>query len=219
MSDDTRARRVADVLKEALLKEETVLPPGYVRAGDRVVPSVALAEDAAVVLLQWAGGDPGNSSQKDTASRVVRALKEMTQGTNDDPAEILSRTFDDPHDDLIILSGVSFTSLCEHHMLPFVGTVDLGYLPGKVVGLSKLARLVDCFSRRLQIQERMTREIADALETHLDAKGVACVVRASHSCMACRGVRKPGATMVTSSMLGLFRTDPSLRSEFLSLCR
>ena len=122
-----------------------------------------------------------------------------------DPAEILSRTFEEASDELIVLRGIEFHSICEHHLLPFHGTAAVGYLPGKVVGISKLARLVHCFARRLQIQERLTRQIADAVAEHLDARGVAVVIRAHHLCMGVRGVKLPATEMITSAMLGAFR--------------
>src|SRR5881398_368459 len=141
----------------------------------------------------------------------------MTAGYTEDPAEILSRTFDESSDELVILRGISFYSTCEHHLLPFYGTATVGYLPGKVVGISKLARLVECFARRLQIQERMTRQIAKAVETHLDARGVGVILRAHHLCMGCRGVRQETTEMVTSAMLGTLRNDAMARAEFLRL--
>jgi GTP cyclohydrolase I len=150
---------------------------------------------------------------------VVKALREMTAGYKDDPAVVLGKTFEETYDELILLKDIPFTSLCEHHLLPFTGTVDVGYIPGKVVGLSKLARLVDCFAKRLQMQERLTRQIGEALEQHLEARGVGVVVRGQHSCMACRGVRKSGSTMITSVMLGALRENSSARAEFLALCR
>lgn len=177
------------------------------------------AEAAVATLLKWVGQDPTRDGLRDTPGRVARALREMTSGYCENPASILGTVFAETYDEVVVLRAVSFTSLCEHHLLPFTGAVDLGYIPGKVVGLSKLARLVDCYARRLQVQERMTREIADAVEKHLEALGVAVVVRAQHSCMACRGVRKAGAEMVTSAMLGAFRTDRAARVEFLALCR
>lgn len=143
----------------------------------------------------------------------------MTRGQTENPEEILSTTFDEPCDEMVVLSGIAFTSLCEHHLLPFTGTVDIGYIPGKVVGLSKLARLVDCFARRLQIQERLTSQIAEKLEECLLAKGVAVIVRAQHACMACRGVRKAGATMVTSAMRGILKENATARAEFLELAK
>src|SRR5512141_1741731 len=141
----------------------------------------------------------------------------MTAGYAEEPAEILSRTFEESSDELIVLRGIEFHSTCEHHMLPFYGTASVGYLPGKVVGISKLARLVNCFARRLQIQERLTRQVADAIETHLEARGVAVVIRAHHLCMGCRGVKQPDSALVTSAMRGIFRSDAVSRSEFLKL--
>ena len=143
----------------------------------------------------------------------------MTAGYAEDPAEILARTFDESSDELVILRGISFYSTCEHHLLPFYGQAVVGYLPGKVVGISKLARLVECFAKRLQVQERMTRQIAEAVEAHLEARGVGVVLRAHHLCMGCRGVRQEETEMVTSSMLGTLRTDATSRAEFLKLCR
>jgi len=141
----------------------------------------------------------------------------MTSGYNDDPAEILSRTFEESSDEMVVLRGISFHSTCEHHLLPFYGEASVGYLPGKVVGISKLARLVDSYARRLQIQERLTRQVADAIEQHLEARGVGVIVRAHHLCMGCRGVRQQGTEMVTSSMLGTLRSDAMARAEFLRL--
>ena len=183
---------------------------------DRPLDETA-AEKAVTRLLRFIGEDPGRDGLVDTPRRVVRAWRERTAGYGEDPAEILSRTFDETSDELVILRGVSFYSTCEHHMLPFYGTVSLGYLPGKVVGISKLARLVHCFARRLQIQERLTRQIAAAMAEHLEARGAAVIVSAHHLCMGCRGVRQASTEMVTSSMLGTLRNDPVSRSEFLRL--
>jgi GTP cyclohydrolase IA len=145
-------------------------------------------------------------------------LVEMTAGYNEDPETILATTFSDHCDEVVVLKGITFTSLCEHHLLPFVGTADVGYLPdGMVVGISKLARLVNCFARRLQVQERMTQQIAQSIETWLHARGAAVVIRARHQCLACRGANQPQSEMVTSAMLGLFRSDTALRAEFLHL--
>lgn len=176
-------------------------------------------EDAVVRLIQWCGEDPSRDGLLETPKRVVKAFREMTCGYRDDPMEILSKTFDEKCDEMVVVKAIAFTSLCEHHLLPFTGTVDIGYVPGKVVGLSKLARLVDCFSRRFQIQERLTSQIAESIESALEAKGVAVVVKGQHACMSCRGVRKADATMVTSAMRGLFSTDARSRAEFLDLCR
>lgn len=172
-------------------------------------------------LIRWIGEDPDRPGLRDTPDRVVRALKEMTQGYSQSPAEILSRVFHEDFDEIVVVRGIAFTSLCEHHLLPFTGVADVGYLPGGkgIVGLSKIARLVDCFSRRLQVQERLTKEIAGAIEEHLEARGVGVVIQAHHSCMACRGVRKAGAEMVTSVMKGIFRDDRGARAELLELFR
>jgi GTP cyclohydrolase I len=183
----------------------------------RVVDQIAL--ENAVRLLLASVDDPDREGLLNTPGRVVRALYEMTRGQEESPKHILSTTFNEPCDEMVVLSGIGFTSLCEHHLLPFTGTVDVGYIPGKVVGLSKLARLVDCFARRLQIQERLTAQVADSLETHLDAQGVAVIVRGQHACMACRGVRKAGATMVTSAMRGVLKDNPTTRAEFLELIK
>ena len=182
-------------------------------------PSEACAEKAVVTLLRFVGEDPGRDGLVDTPARVIKAWREMTAGYDEDPAEILSRTFDESSDELIILRGVSFYSTCEHHLLPFYGDASVGYLPGKVVGISKLARLVNCFAQRLQIQERMTSQIAGAIEEHLGARGVGVILRAHHLCMGCRGVRQQDTDMVTSAMLGTLRSDATSRSEFLRLCK
>lgn len=175
--------------------------------------------DAVVRLLEHVGEDPNREGLVDTPGRVLRALEEMCEGYAVDPALLLDTTFDEPYDEMVVVRGVAFTSLCEHHMLPFSGTCTLGYLPtGRVVGLSKLARLVECYARRLQVQERMTSQIAQALMDHLAPLGVGVVVQAVHSCMACRGVRKRG-TMVTSAMLGALRDVPEARAEFLALAQ
>ncbi len=179
----------------------------------------AEAEEAVTTLLRFIGDDPERDGLRDTPARVVRAWREMTAGYAEDPAEILSRTFEESSDEMVILRGISFYSTCEHHLLPFYGDAVVGYLPGKVVGISKLARLVECFAKRLQVQERMTRQIAEAVERHLQARGVGVVLRAHHLCMGCRGVRQEETEMVTSSMLGTLRTDATSRAEFLKLCR
>jgi GTP cyclohydrolase I len=169
-------------------------------------------------LLHLIGEDPDRDGLKDTPRRVVKALKEMTAGYEEDPAQILSTTFDVLHDEMIILRGVRFQSLCEHHLLPFVGVAHVGYIPTKrVVGLSKLARLVACYARRLQVQERLTDQVAQAIMQHLRPQGAAVVVDSAHLCMAHRGVRQPDARMVTSCMLGVFRESPEARAEFLRL--
>jgi GTP cyclohydrolase IA len=175
------------------------------------------AEEAVSTILRFVGEDPSRDGLLDTPGRVVRAWREITAGYREDPSEILGTTFEEECDEMVVLSGVSFYSTCEHHLLPFYGTASVGYLPGKIVGISKIARVVNCFARRLQIQERLTREIADAIETHLEAKGVAVVIRAHHLCMGCRGVKQPGTDMITSAMRGVLRSDAVARSEFLRL--
>lgn len=179
----------------------------------------AEAEEAVTALLRFIGEDPERDGLRDTPARVVKAWREMTAGYGEDPGEILSRTFAETSDEMVILRGISFYSTCEHHLLPFYGEAVVGYLPGKVVGISKLARLVECFAKRLQVQERMTRQIAEAVEKHLEARGVGVVLRAHHLCMGCRGVRQEETEMVTSSMLGTLRTDAASRAEFLRLCK
>lgn len=176
-----------------------------------------LAEESVRNLLLFVGENVDRDGLVETPSRVVRAWREMTAGYRQNPAEILSKTFDESSDELITLRGISFYSTCEHHLLPFYGTVSVAYLPGKVVGISKLARLVDCFARRLQIQERLTRQIAEAIEEHLQARGVGVIISAHHLCMGCRGVNQPETELVTSSMLGTLRSDATTRSEFLAL--
>jgi GTP cyclohydrolase I len=180
-------------------------------------PAEHAASDAVTTILRFIGEDPSRDGLIDTPARVLKAWREMTSGYGDDPAEILARTFDETSDEMVVLRGISFHSTCEHHLLPFYGEASVGYLPGKVVGISKLARLVDCFGRRLQIQERLTRQIAESIEEHLDARGAGVVIRAHHLCMGCRGVRQEETEMVTSAMLGTLRSDPMARAEFLRL--
>lgn len=177
-----------------------------------------LGMEAVRQLLLAIGQDPAREGLVDTPRRVIKSLLEMTSGYHDDPAAILATTFDESCDEMVLLRSITFQSMCEHHMLPFVGVAHVAYLPGKrVVGLSKLARLVQCFARRLQVQERMTREIADAMMQHLEAAGAAVVVKARHECMTNRGIRQPGAEMITSCVLGKFREDRAVREEFLAL--
>jgi GTP cyclohydrolase IA len=173
---------------------------------------------AVEVLLRVIGEDPERDGLRETPGRVVKALLEMTAGYAQSPEEILATTFAEHSDELIILRGIDFYSTCEHHLLPFHGVAHVGYLPGKVVGISKLARLVHCFAARLQIQERMTQQIASAVEMHLEARGVGVVVAAHHLCMGCRGVKLPTSQLITSAMLGTLRSSAETRSEFLRLC-
>ncbi len=185
-----------------------------------VRPSREEAEAAVRVLLRWAGDDPTREGLLDTPARVVRAYEEFFSGYDLDPRDILSRTFSevDGYDEMIVLKDIRFESYCEHHMVPIIGRAHVAYLPEhRVVGISKLARLVDAFAKRLQIQEKMTAQIADTLNEVLQPKGVGVILEASHQCMSTRGVHKAGVEMVTSRMLGTFRTDPSTRREFLSI--
>ncbi|CAG4890192.1 GTP cyclohydrolase I FolE [Paraburkholderia saeva] len=183
-------------------------------------PTREEAEAAVRVLLRWAGDDPAREGLRDTPSRVVRSYEEFFAGYTIDPKELLSRTFSevDGYDEMIVLKDIRFESYCEHHMVPIIGRAHVAYLPEhRVVGISKLARLVDAFAKRLQIQEKMTVQIADTLNEVLQPKGVGVILEASHQCMSTRGVHKAGVAMVTSRMLGTFRTDPSTRREFLSI--
>jgi len=171
-----------------------------------------------VSILDYIGEDANREGLRDTPARVVKAWKEMTVGYSQDPADILARDFDGGgYDEVICVPNVELYSTCEHHMIPFYGVAHVAYLPRKrVVGLSKLARLVDCFARRLQIQEQLTMQIADAITTHLNPRGVAVVVEAKHMCMCARGVGKQKSSMVTSAMRGVFR-QPAARAEFFKL--
>ena len=182
-------------------------------------PSRTEAEEAVRTLIRWAGDDPQREGLAETPARVVRAYEEWFAGYAQDPKALLERTFGEVrgYDEMVVLRSIPFASHCEHHLAAITGEVHVGYLPkDRVVGLSKLARLVEVFARRLQIQERLTAEIADALEEYLQPRGVGVVVSASHACMTSRGVSKPGAVMVTSRMRGTFRSNPATRHEFLS---
>jgi GTP cyclohydrolase I len=183
-------------------------------------PSREQAEEAVRTLILWAGDDPGREGLRDTPGRVVRAYEEFFAGYLQDPREVLKRTFTEVegYDEMIVMNDIRFESHCEHHMVPIIGKVHIGYLPDKrVIGISKLARLVEVYARRLQVQEKMTVQIADTLHEILQPKGVAVVIEASHQCMTTRGVHKPGVGLVTSRMVGAFRDDPSTRREFLAV--
>lgn len=174
-------------------------------------------EDAVVRLLEWIGEDPGREGLVDTPKRVVKAFREMTEGLHRNPADVLGTVFNEKSDQMVVVTGIRFSSLCEHHLLPFTGTATVGYVPrGRVIGLSKIPRLVELFARRPQVQERMTNQIAAALMEHLDPLGVGVIVKAHHSCMGCRGVRQPDAEMVTSCLLGCVKDDAAARGELLS---
>jgi GTP cyclohydrolase IA len=182
-------------------------------------PSREEAEAAVRTLIRWAGDEPDREGLDGTPARVARAYEEWFAGYSEDPAELLRRTFEEAggYDEIVLLRDVRFESHCEHHMAPIIGRAHIGYLPRhRVVGISKLARLVEVFAKRLQIQERMTAEIANCVDRVLNPHGVAVIIEGTHTCMTTRGIHKSQATMVTSRMLGVFRDNPETRQEFLS---
>lgn len=177
-------------------------------------------QEAVRTLIRWAGDDPTREGLLDTPARVGRAWKEYAAGYAEDPAQHLSRTFEEVggYDEIVLLKDIPFQSHCEHHLAPIIGKASIAYLPGdRVVGISKLARVLHGYARRLQVQERLTAEVADCLWTNLNPKGVAVVIEASHACMTARGVRTPGVMMTTSRMMGVFRKDERSRREVLAL--
>jgi GTP cyclohydrolase IA len=175
-------------------------------------------ERAVRTILTAVGEDPDRPGLKDTPRRVARMYKEMFAGLHTDPARHLHVTFPETYDEIVLVRDISFTSMCEHHLLPFSGVAHVAYIPnGRVTGLSKLARVVDEVSHRPQVQERMTAEVADMIERELQTSGVAVVIKAEHSCMSIRGVRKPGSQTVTSALRGVFKTNESSRAEVISL--
>ena len=185
-----------------------------------VKPTEDDAKEAVRTLIKWAGDDPKREGLIETPARVVKSYKDFFSGYNLDPREILSKKFREVegYDEIIILKDIRLESHCEHHMVPFVGIAHVGYLPKKkIVGLSKLARLVEIFAKRLQIQEKLTAQIANSIDEVLQPRGVGVIIEASHLCVATRGIHKPDAKMVTSRMLGSFRDDPATRKEFLEL--
>jgi GTP cyclohydrolase IA len=189
-------------------------------ACDRPVFDAARAEAAVWELLTAVGEDPGRPGLKDTPARVARAYAETFAGLWQDPGEILATTFDEDHDELVLVKDIPMYSTCEHHLVPFHGLAHIGYIPGedgRVTGLSKLARLVEVYARRPQVQERMTRQIADSLYEVLKPRGVIVVIEAEHLCMAMRGIRKPGTTTTTSAVRGIFRDNAATRSEAMGL--
>ena len=183
-------------------------------------PSREDACEAVRTLIRWAGDDPAREGLRGTPDRVVRAYEDLFSGYREDPAALLQKTFEEVenYDEMVLLRDIRFESHCEHHILPIIGQAHIGYLPDRrVVGVSKLARLVDLYAKRLQIQEKMTAQIANTIDEVLKPKGVAVVIEGTHQCMTTRGVHKPGASMVTSRMLGGFRRDARTRREFLSM--
>jgi GTP cyclohydrolase I len=192
----------------------------WIGAGPLPRPSAEEAEAAVRTLIRWAGDDPEREGLLDTPARVVRSYRELFAGYDVEPRAYLERTFEEVggYDELVILKDIRFVSFCEHHMLPVIGKAHVGYLPNnRVVGISKLARVVNGFARRLQIQEKMTAEIANAIQDILQPKGVGVVVEASHSCMTMRGVNSPGSSLITSHLVGAVRDDHRTRQEFLRL--
>jgi GTP cyclohydrolase I len=190
------------------------------RSKGQARPSSAEAEEAVKTLIRWAGDDPDREGLVGTPERVVRAYREFFRGYEEDPVEILSRTFEetDGYDEMVLLRDVTLESHCEHHMVSILGVAHIAYFPRhRVVGISKLARVLDIYARRLQIQEKLTAQVANTVQKVLEPRGVAVVINAQHQCMTTRGVHKPGVSMVTSRMLGCFRDDPATRQEFLSM--
>ncbi|MBJ45054.1 MAG: GTP cyclohydrolase I FolE [Planctomycetaceae bacterium] len=193
-----------DILESDVQPEQPIDQPRIARAVREILAAV--------------GEDPDRDGLRETPDRVARMYAEMFQGLHQEPKQHLQKFFIEPYDEVVLVRDISFCSMCEHHLLPFTGTAHIGYLPnGKVIGLSKLARVVEVVSRRPQVQERMTEQIANLLEEELGTKGVAVVVEATHSCMTIRGVRKPGSVCVTSAMKGVFRSHLSSRSEVMQL--
>ena len=200
--------------------DEGTLPPKTPHANGR--PSPEEAEAAVRSLLRWAGDDPDREGLLDTPGRVVRSYRELFAGYDTDPRSYLERTFEEVggYDQLVVLKDIRVVSCCEHHMLPVTGVAHVAYLPrDRVVGISKLSRVVNGFARRLQIQEKLTAEIANAIQEVLNPHGVGVLIEAEHACMTLRGVNTPGSSLVTSSLLGVVRDDPRTRQEFLRLAR
>ena len=220
--DDHDARKDFHQRSEVAIRAGTPPPldDGSHSHGDR--PTTEEAEAAVRTLIRWAGDDPDREGLLDTPGRVTRSYREMFAGYDVEPREYLERTFEEVggYDQMILLRDIRFVSFCEHHMLPVIGRAHVGYLPtNRVVGISKLARVVRGFARRLQIQEKMTAEIADAINEVLKPHGVGVLIEAEHSCMTLRGVNSPGSNLTTSALLGAIRDDPRTREEFLRLAR
>lgn len=198
-------------------------PARFTKKGDLIAsdrPSRAEAEAAVRTLIRWAGDNPDREGLVGTPDRVVHSYEEFFSGYDEDPAQMLERTFEetDGYDEMVILRDIRLESHCEHHMVPIIGRLHIAYLPNRrVVGISKLARVAEIYARRLQIQEKLTAQIANTIQTVLQPRGVAVVVEAQHQCMTTRGVHKPGVSMVTSRMLGIFRDNPATRQEFMAM--
>jgi GTP cyclohydrolase I len=195
-------------------------PVSLLKCVERKTPDRAEAEAAFRTIIQWAGDDPNRAGLIETPARVARAFEEFFCGYDQDPETILMKTFEEieGYDEMIVLRGIPFESHCEHHLAPIIGRAWVGYVPnGRVVGISKLARVVEAYAKRLQIQEKMTAQIANTIDHVLQPQGVAVVMKAEHQCMTTRGVHKPGTDLVTSRMLGCFRDCPMSRQEFLAM--
>ena len=205
---------------DGIATEETVRNSHQNPKLPRRTPSRREAESAVRTLIEWAGEDPDREGLVGTPERVVRAYEEFFAGYNEDPVALLGKTFENTaaYEEMIVLRDIRLESHCEHHLVPILGKAHIGYLPSnRVVGISKLVRLVEVFAKRMQIQETLTAQIANTLSEVLKPRGVGVVIEAAHQCMTTRGVRKPGVSMVSSSMLGSFREDPVTRKEFLSM--
>jgi GTP cyclohydrolase I len=220
--DDLDVRKDFQERSELAIRAGTPPPHEDHAAAPADRPSAEDAEAAVRTLIRWAGDNPGREGLQDTPGRVIRSYREMFAGYDVDPREYLERTFEEVggYDQMVLLRDIRFVSFCEHHMLPVIGRAHIGYLPtNRVVGISKLARVVRGFARRLQIQEKMTAEIAEAIQEVLKPHGVGVLIEAEHSCMTLRGVNSPGSTLTTSALLGTIRDDPRTREEFLRLAR
>jgi GTP cyclohydrolase I len=216
----TASRRVAEVASESPAGSSAKTSANSLVESSADRPSREVAEDAVRTLIRWAGDDPGREGLLGTPQRVTKSYQEYFAGYDIDPMELLQRTFEevDGYDEMVLLRDIPFESHCEHHLAPIIGKAHVAYMPrSRVVGISKLVRVVDAYARRLQIQEKMTAQIANAIEEVLEPKGVAVVIEAAHQCMTTRGVHRPGVAMVTSRMLGLFRSDARTRRELLAL--
>jgi len=199
---------------------DAVTPEEERRASRRPRPSRLEAQAAVRTLIEWAGDDPDREGLVDTPDRVARAYEEFFEGYRTDPVALLERTFEETHDyeDMVVLRDVRLESHCEHHIVPIIGRAHVAYVPaGRVVGVSKIARVIEVFAKRLQIQETLTAQIAETIQKVLAPRGVAVVIEAAHMCMTTRGIRKPGVSMVTRQFHGVFREDKELRREFLTL--
>lgn len=193
---------------------------GTSKAVDGTMPTREKAEEAVRTLIRWAGDDPNREGLLDTPKRVTKAYSQWFRGYDEDPVEMLQRTFDEVegYDEIVALCNIRFESYCEHHMAPIIGVAHVAYIPtNRVVGISKLARVVDAFAKRMQVQEKMNAQIANTLFDVLKPKGVAVMLEGEHHCMSTRGVHKPGVTMVTKKLLGTFKDDPAMAREFLDI--